>query len=104
MVREFSYDSVPRRVVVTVVRVKGHCGAGLKVGDKFVCEGAELKLDESDKVCLGAFNSIYPMILAARLGLNIEKLGLEKRIVQCIDPGPPDTSGGTVWFKIDIDE
>jgi len=81
MIREFSHDSIPRRVVVTVDRVKGKCGAGLKVGDKFVCEGENLKLKESDKVCLAAFNSIYPMILTARLGLNIEKLGLENRIV-----------------------
>ncbi|MCL4554804.1 MAG: TIGR04076 family protein [Actinobacteria bacterium] len=103
-VREFSYDAIPRRVVVTVERVDGRCAADLKVGDRFVCQGANLKLDESDRVCMAAFCSIYPMIMGARMGLELGRLGLPKHVVQCIDPGPPYTPGGTVYFKIEIDE
>jgi len=89
------------KVKVTAVKVKGHCGAGIKVGDKFVINGGNIDLKESDCICTYALCSIFPTIFAARLGYDLKDLGLPEKIVQCIDPGEPYTPGGTVYFKIE---
>jgi uncharacterized repeat protein (TIGR04076 family) len=87
-------------LVITAKEVKGHCAAGIKAGDKVVLRGANISLTESDKVCGFAFANIYPVVFAARLGKDLKDLGLVERTVQCIDPGPPYTEGGTVFFEI----
>ncbi|TCL59771.1 putative repeat protein (TIGR04076 family) [Hydrogenispora ethanolica] len=87
-------------LVITAKEVKGHCSAGIRAGDRVVLRGANIALDESDKVCGFAFASLYPVIMAARLGHDLKDLGLSERLVQCIDPGPPHSAGGTVLFEI----
>ncbi|MDR3589461.1 MAG: TIGR04076 family protein [Negativicutes bacterium] len=87
-------------LVITAKEVKGRCAAGIKAGDKIVLRGANISLTESDKVCGFAFANIYPVVFAARLGNDLKDLGLVERTVQCIDPGPPYTEGGTVFFEI----
>lgn len=91
-------------VVITAKEVRGHCAAGLKQGDKVVLRGATISLAESDKVCSFAFANIYPAVFAARLGKDLKELGLSSRTVQCIDPGPPYSEGGTVLFEVEIIE
>jgi uncharacterized repeat protein (TIGR04076 family) len=88
-------------LVVRAKEVKGHCSAGIKVGDKFVLRGANISLTESDKICSFALANLYPAIFAARLGHDLKELGLTQRTVQCIDPGPPESAGGTVLFEIE---
>jgi uncharacterized repeat protein (TIGR04076 family) len=87
-------------LVITAREVRGHCSAGIKVGDKIVLRGANVDLAESDKLCGFAFANIYPIVFAARLGKDLKDLGLTERMVQCIDPGPPWSEGGTVLFEI----
>lgn len=88
-------------LMITAKEVRGHCAAGIKVGDRIVLRGAMISLEESDRVCGFAFCNIYPAIFAARLGKDLKDLGLSARTVQCIDPGPPYSEGGTVLFEID---
>lgn len=87
-------------IIITAKEVKGHCAAGIRVGDKTILRGATISLAESDSVCSFAFANIYPAIFAARLGHDLQDLGLTTRTVQCIDPGPPLSAGGTVVFEI----
>jgi len=87
-------------LVVTAKEVKGQCAAGIKVGDKIVLRGATISLTESDRICGFAFANIYPAVFAARLGKDLKDLGLTTRTVQCIDPGPPYSDGGTVIFEV----
>lgn len=87
-------------LVITAKEVKENCAAGIKVGDRVVLRGATISLSESDRVCGFAFANIYPVVFAARLGKDLKDLGLTQRIVQCIDPGPPFSEGGTVLFEI----
>ena len=87
-------------LVITAKEIKGICAAGIKAGDKIVLRGATLSLTESDRVCGFAFANIYPAVFAARLGKDLKELGLISRTVQCIDPGPPYSEGGTVIFEI----
>ncbi len=87
-------------LVITAKEVKGHCAAGIKVGDRMILRGAAIDLATTDCVCGFAFANLYPVIFAARLGHDLPELGLDRRVVQCIDPGPPYSSGGTVLFEI----
>ena len=87
-------------LIITAKEVRGHCSAGIKVGDKLVLRGANISLTESDRICSFALANLYPAIFAARLGHDLKDLGLTERTVQCIDPGPPESSGGTVLFEI----
>jgi uncharacterized repeat protein (TIGR04076 family) len=88
-----------KNLVVTATDVRGHCNAGIEVGDKFVLEGANISLEKSNKICGIAFASIYPILFAARCGVDLEGSGL--RGVQCLDPGPSSGGDGTVIFKIE---
>ncbi len=87
-------------LVITVKEVKGHCAAGMKPGERLVLRGPNIALDESDNICSFALANLYPVIMAARLGHDLKDLGLSERLVQCIDPGPPHSAGGTVLFEI----
>lgn len=89
------------KVVVTAVKVKGSCAAGIKEGDKYVIDGPNIDLKNSDVICAYAMCSIFPTIFAVRLGYDPEKLGLREKVIQCIDPGEPYTAGGTVYFRIE---
>lgn len=95
-----SVAALTRDVVVIAREIKGNCAAGIKVGDKFILEGANINLEKSDKVCGYAFANLMPAIFAVRLGVDFEKLGLKGRLWQCVDPGPPYTVGGTVLFEV----
>ncbi|MDR3562729.1 MAG: TIGR04076 family protein [Negativicutes bacterium] len=89
---------------ITATAVQGKCSAGIKAGDKIVLRGATVSLEESDCICGFAFANIYPAVFAARLGHDLKDLGLTTRTVQCIDPGPPYSEGGTVHFQIEAIE
>jgi len=90
-------------LIVEIEKIKGNC-AVFKGNEKIVIEGAEIKLEETDKICIHALHSILHYAVALREGANPKKLGLAKEedvaYVQCLDPGEPYTEGGTVIFRI----
>lgn len=92
------------KLIITVVEIKGKCPV-FKVGDKIVIEGPKVNLKETDAICTHAFASFLPYIVALRKGVKPKDIGLgdeEKAYVQCLDPGPPYTNGGTVIFEITV--
>ncbi|CAB50298.1 TIGR04076 family protein [Pyrococcus abyssi] len=92
------------RLVIKVIDIKGKCPI-YKIGDKIIIEGPEVKLDETDALCIHAFASLLPYIIAFRKGVKPSEIGLgdeKKAYVHCPDPGPPYTPGGTVTFEITV--
>ncbi|AMM53860.1 TIGR04076 family protein [Pyrococcus kukulkanii] len=92
------------KLIAKVVEIRGKCPV-FKLGDKIVIEGPKVILEETDAICTHAFASLLPYIVALRKGLKPYELGLgrgEKAYIQCLDPGPPYTEGGTVIFEITV--
>lgn len=92
------------RLIIKAVEIKGRCPV-FKVRDKVVIEGPQVNLEETDAICTHAFASFLPYIVALRKGIKASEIGLgkgEKAYVQCLDPGPPYTDGGTVIFEITV--
>ncbi len=87
-------------VEVIVREIRGRCAAGLKVGDRLVLRGANIVKEESGPICGYAFSNIYPSIFAVRCGTDFAEMGMEGRLWQCTDPGPPWAPGGTAYFEI----
>lgn len=92
-------------LIVEVEDVKGFCPV-YKVGDRFrLAEGYRLVSSESCDVCIHALGSLMTFVVPLSAGVPPEDLGLgckgdEAAHVQCLDPGPPLTDGGTVTFSI----
>ncbi|ADT84871.1 TIGR04076 family protein [Thermococcus barophilus] len=92
------------KLIINVIEIRGKCPV-FKVGDRIVIEGPQINLKETDAVCTHAFASLMPYIVALRKGIKPSELGLGKggkAYVQCLDPGPPYTEGGTVIFEITV--
>jgi len=87
---------------IEVCEVKGHCPVH-KVGDKMVIDGPEIVLEQTDAVCVHALSSLLHYVVALEEKADPRKLGLSKEketaYIQCVDPGEPYTSGGTVIFR-----
>jgi len=87
---------------IEVCEIRGKCPVH-KVGDKIVVEGPEIVLEKTDAVCVHALSSLLHYNIALDEGIDSRKLGLSKEgnsaYIQCVDPGEPYTSGGTVVFK-----
>ena len=63
------------------------------------------RISISASITAHAFASLLPYIVALRKGIKPKELGLgrgEKAYVQCLDPEPPYTDGGTVIFEITV--
>jgi len=93
-----------KRLVVRVKEIRGHCPV-FKIGDKIVFDEPEIILEATDALCIHALGSMLPILVALSRGTSFKKLGLTTKeedvgYIQCLDPGPPYTSGGTVVFKI----
>ena len=117
-VRQTKYKSIDRvalccerlvmkrvyRLVVTVKKVRGRCPV-FKVGDKIVIDSPKIVPEKTDALCVHALGSMLSTIVALSHGINFRELGLaveegDVGHVQCLDPGPPYTLGGTVLFEI----
>ena len=87
---------------IEVCEVKGYCPVH-KVGDKMVIDGPKIVLEKTDAVCTHALSSLLHYVVALDENVDPRKLGLSKEkgnaYIQCVDPGQPYTSGGTVIFK-----
>jgi len=87
---------------IEVCEIKGYCPV-YEVGDKAVVDGAEIVLEKTNALCIHALSSLLHYVIALDEGVDPRKLGLSKEkdnaYIQCVDPGEPYTSGGTVTFK-----
>ncbi len=93
-----------RRLVLTVKEVRGRCPVH-KIGDRIVVEVPKIDTANTDTVCVHALGSMLSMLTALARGISFKDLGLATEegnvgYVQCLDPGPPYTAGGTVLFEI----
>lgn len=94
----------PSKIVVVVKEIRGKCPV-FKVGDRMVFDEPKMVLGETDALCIHALGSMISMLVALSRGTSFKELGLAKNevnvgYVQCLDPGPPYTSGGKVVFEI----
>jgi uncharacterized repeat protein (TIGR04076 family) len=93
-----------RRLVLTVKEVRGHCPVH-KVGDRIVVDVPKIDVANTDTLCVNALGSMLSMLVPLSRGVSFKDLGLAVQegnvgYVQCLDPGPPYTAGGTVIFEI----
>jgi len=93
-----------RRLVLTVKEIRGKCPVH-KLGDRIVVESPEIVADKTDALCVHALGSMLSMLVPLARGVGFKDLGLALEegntgYIQCLDPGPPYTPGGTVIFKI----
>ncbi|MGB9676282.1 MAG: TIGR04076 family protein [Candidatus Bathyarchaeales archaeon] len=92
------------RLTITVKKIRGKCPV-FNVGDKIVIEQPKIVLEKTDNLCVHALGAMLSMIIPLSKGISFKDLGLakeeaDKGYVQCLDPGEPYTSGGTVIFEI----
>ncbi len=101
-------DEIPqivpeKKVLITVEKIDGHCPV-FKVGDKILISNGEVDLKNSDAFCIHASQVLHFYALSLREGIDPVNLGLaidsDKAYVQCPDPGPPYTNGGSVLFSL----
>lgn len=91
---------VTQDVEAIVREIRGSCAAGLKVGDRIIFRGANIVKEESGPLCGYALSNIFPSVFAVRCGVDFANMGMEGRVWQCTDPGPPWAPGGTAYFEI----
>jgi len=94
----------PYRLVITAKEIRGHCPV-FDLGDKIIIEPPDILPEKTDALCVHALGSMLSMIIALSRGISFKELGLAREegdvgYVQCLDPGPPYTPGGTVVFEI----
>ena len=91
------------KVLITVKEVRGYCPI-YKVGDKILLEGFYINSHASSNVCLHALTAMMSLLSAFSHGASAKDLGIGEKdnegTVQCPDPGPPRTKGGTVVFHL----
>ena len=89
---------------IVVHEIKGKCPVH-KVGDRILVDDPKIDLKSTDALCTHALSSLLHYVLILDAGADPVRLGLSKSddkensYIQCVDPGPPYTDGGTVIFK-----
>ena len=90
---------------IEIVEIRGHCPVH-RVGDKLLIDDPKILLEKTDALCTHALSSLLHYVVALERGADPVELGLSKpedrehAYIQCVDPGEPYTSGGTVIFRI----
>jgi uncharacterized repeat protein (TIGR04076 family) len=90
---------------IEVVEIRGQCPV-YRVGDRMLIDDPEVVLEKTDALCTHALSSLLHYVVALERGADPVELGLSKpedrkhAYIQCVDPGEPYTSGGTVIFRI----
>jgi uncharacterized repeat protein (TIGR04076 family) len=89
---------------ITVHEIRGLCPVH-SIGDRILIEGPNIVVAETDALCTHALSTLlhYTTILEhtwcpAALGLTTSE-DPAHAYMQCVDPGPPYTEGGTVIFR-----
>jgi uncharacterized repeat protein (TIGR04076 family) len=93
-----------QRLIITAKEIRGKCPVH-KVGDGIVVEAPQIVTRQTDALCVHALGSMLSMLIPLARGVSFRDLGLAKEehnvgYIQCLDPGPPYTRGGTVLFEI----
>ncbi|MHA1617054.1 MAG: TIGR04076 family protein [Candidatus Njordarchaeales archaeon] len=95
------------RIRIRVKEIRGYCPI-YKPGDEIVLNGYYIDTEKSAPVCMHAFLAMASLLSAFSHGASARDLGIgeEKNIgyLQCPDPGPPYTRGGTVVFELKREE
>lgn len=91
------------RVIIHVKRIRGSCPV-YKVGDRMTLDGCYIDARKSSNICIHAFSAISTLLSAFSHGSSAIDLGIGQKenlgYLQCPDPGPPCTEGGTVLFEL----
>jgi len=91
------------RLTITVKEVRGKCPI-YKVGDKIIIDKFYINTKKSKNVCIHAISALSTLLSTFLHGTSAKELGIGKKknigYLQCQDPGPPYTPGGTVLFEI----
>ncbi|MFB0569466.1 MAG: TIGR04076 family protein [Nitrososphaeria archaeon] len=91
------------RITATVKNIRGTCPI-YKPNDKLVFEGFYLLSHQSSPVCIHALSAMNTLLSPFLHGVGADELGIGSSpdigYLQCPDPGPPYTSGGTVTFEL----
>jgi len=94
---------MPCELRVMVEEVRGKCAADYKPGDEFIIREFYVERMQGVRICLHALSSMLTLVSPLLKGVPPESLGIgsgDTAHVQCPDPGPPYTCGGTVVFKL----
>jgi len=91
-------------LVLNVKEIRGRCPVH-KVGDRIVVDSPKIDTTKTNALCTHALGSMLTMLVPLARGVSFKELGLAAQegnvgYVQCLDPGPPYTLGGTVIFEI----
>jgi len=92
------------KLTLTVKEIRGKCPVH-KLGDRIVVDSPEIVTAETDALCIHALGSMLSMLVPLARGVSFKELGLSVKegnvgYIQCLDPGPPYTLGGTVVFEV----
>jgi len=90
-------------VVIEIKEVRGVCPL-YKPGDQIILKDFYINSKQSKNVCIHLLSAASTLLSAFIHGSSAKKLGIGDRddigYLQCPDPGPPYTKGGTVIFKL----
>ncbi len=96
------------RVRVVVEEVRGRCALGYRPGDSFVVEKYYVPPMQDKPICIHAFAAMLTILSPFLKGVSAKDMGVGPRddtaYVQCPDPGPRYTCGGTVVFRLRREE
>jgi len=91
------------RVIIVVKAIKGSCPV-YHIGDKIILNGYYIDSKISSNVCMHAFSAMLTLLSAFAHGASAIDLGIGEKedlgYLECPDPGPPHTKGGTVLFEL----
>jgi len=91
------------KLIITVKKIRGKCPL-YKPRDRIVIDEFYVSTKESKDICMHAFGAMLSLASIMVHGFSTKELGLSPKenvgYLQCPDPGPPCTKGGTVLFEI----
>ena len=91
------------RVTIEVKEVRGFCPL-YKPGDQIILKDFYINSKKSKNICIHLLSATSTLLSALIHGSSAKNLGIGDRedvgYLQCPDPGPPYTKGGTVIFEI----
>ncbi|MBS7622443.1 TIGR04076 family protein [Candidatus Bathyarchaeota archaeon] len=90
-------------MTATIKEIRGVCPL-YKVGDRILFESFYVRSEGSKDLCIHAFAAMSTLLSAFLHGKSATDLGIgvepDIGYIQCPDPGPPCTKGGTVIFEL----
>lgn len=90
------------QVIITVEKIRGNYPI-YKTGDKIVINNFYIKSEDLQNICIHTFAAITTLLSAFLHGTSTLELGVgheeDAGFLQCPDPSPPYTKGGTILFK-----